>query len=300
MLRIAKNTFQMKKYKGLLGLLPALLFMLCFFIGGTLQSLYLSFSSQTGMTPLSHHDSFWAYKELANLSFTHSLGVTTGIALLTALLAGMIGLLSALFLAVRSYRWKWLHILLQLPMGIPHLFAAYILMQVFMQSGWYSRIAFHLGLIDSFENFPILIHDDWGVGVILAYLWKEVPFIVLLIYPFILKLLSDWKETSALLGASLSQTVLWVIVPILMPIWVGGMWVVFAFTLGAYEIPALLARTSFGSVPVMAWQEYSQFGLDRQPIAIAMNLMLAVVSFITGIILIYLQLKWYKQGRRVW
>jgi putative spermidine/putrescine transport system permease protein len=300
MLRINKKTFQMKQYQGLLGLLPALLFMMCFFIGGTLQSLYLSFISQTGMTPLSHHDFFWAYKELANLSFTHSLGVTTGIALLTALLAGIIGLFAALFLAVRSYRWKWLHILLQLPMGIPHLFAAYILMQVFMQSGWYSRIAFHLGLIDSFENFPILIHDDWGVGVILAYLWKEVPFIVLLIYPFILKLLSDWKETSLSLGASLSQTVLLVIVPILMPIWVGGMWVVFAFTLGAYEIPALLARTSLGSVPVMAWQEYSQFGLDRQPIAIAMNLMLAVVSFITGIILIYLQLKWYKQGRRVW
>ncbi|HJV16501.1 MAG TPA: ABC transporter permease subunit [Bacillales bacterium] len=300
MLRIAKNTFQMKKYKGLLGLLPALLFMVCFFIGGTLQSLYISFSSQTGNPPLSHHDSFWAYKELANSSFAHSLGVTTGIALLTALLAGMIGLFSALFLAVRTYRWKWLHILLQLPMGIPHLFAAYILMQVFMQSGWYSRIAFHLGIIDSLENFPIIIHDDWGVGVILAYLWKEVPFIVLLIYPFILKLLSDQKETSASLGASLTQTVLWVIVPILLPIWVGGMWVVFAFTLGAYEIPALLARTSFGSVPVMAWQEYSQFGLDRQPIAIAMNLMLAVVSFITGIILIYLQLKWYKQGRRVW
>lgn len=300
MLRIAKNTFQMEKYKGLLGLLPALLFMVCFFIGGTLQSLYISFSSQTGNPPLSHYDSFWAYKELANSSFAHSLGVTTGIALLTALLAGMIGLFSALFLAVRTYRWKWLHILLQLPMGIPHLFAAYILMQVFMQSGWYSRIAFHLGIIDSLENFPIIIHDDWGVGVILAYLWKEVPFIVLLIYPFILKLLSDQKETSASLGASLTQTVLWVIVPILLPIWVGGMWVVFAFTLGAYEIPALLARTSFGSVPVMAWQEYSQFGLDRQPIAIAMNLMLAVVSFITGIILIYLQLKWYKQGRRVW
>jgi putative spermidine/putrescine transport system permease protein len=300
MLRITKNTFQIKKYKGLLGLLPALLFMLCFFIGGILRSLYLSVNSQTGMPSLSHHDSFWAYKELANLSFAHSLGVTAGIALLTALLAGMIGLLAALFLAARSYRWKWIHILLQLPMGIPHLLAAYILMQVFMQSGWYSRFAFHLGLIDSFENFPIIIHDDWGIGVILAYLWKEVPFIVLLIYPFILKLLSDWKETSASLGASLTQTVLWVIVPMLMPIWAGGMWVVFAFTLGAYEIPALLARTSFGSVPVMAWQEYSQFGLDRQPIAIAMNMILAVISLITGIILIYLQLKWYKQGRRVW
>jgi putative spermidine/putrescine transport system permease protein len=82
--------------------------------------------------------------------------------------------------------------------------------------------------------------------------------------------------------------------------WVGGMWVVFAFTLGAYEIPALLASTSFGSIPVEAFQEYSQFGLERQPIAIAMNMVLAVISFLVGSILIFLQLRWYKQGRRVW
>jgi putative spermidine/putrescine transport system permease protein len=297
MLQTNKKNFQINRYKGLLGLLPALLFMLFFFIGGTLQSVYLSVS---GISFSPHHDSLWAYKELVSLSFTRSLGVTVAIAAAVAFLAGILGLFVSVILATRTYRWKWLTVLFQLPMGIPHLLAAYFLMQVFMQTGWYARIVFHLGLIRSFEKFPVLVHDNWGIGILMAYLWKEVPFIILLVYPFVTKLLLDWEETSKALGASFKQTVLLVILPLLMPLWVGGMWVIFAFALGAYEIPALMGRTSLGSIPVMAWQEYTQFGLDRQPVAIAMNMVLAVIAFLVGSILIFLQLKWFKQGRRVW
>jgi putative spermidine/putrescine transport system permease protein len=53
-------------------------------------------------------------------------------------------------------------------------------------------------------------------------------------------------------------------------------------------------------IPVLSFQEYSQFGLERQPIAIAMNMVLAVISFVAGCLLMYLQLRWYKKGRRVW
>lgn len=300
MWQTTKISKQLNKYKGLLGILPALLFMLIFFLGGTFHSLSLSLGRQETYSLGVQGERFWAYKELVNSSFFQSIGVTVGIAAAVAVLSGLIGLLASLFLVERSRHWKWLTIIFQLPVGIPHLLSAYLFMQVFMQSGWYSRIAYHLGWIDSIEAFPILVHDEWGMGVILAYMWKEVPFIILLISPFITKLFSEWKEQSIALGGSFSQTIRWVIVPLLLPIWVGGMWVVFAFTLGAYEIPALLARTSFGTIPVIAFQEYSQFGLERQPIAIAMNMILAVISFFVGSILIYLQLQWYTRGRRVW
>ncbi|MDP4104110.1 MAG: ABC transporter permease subunit [Bacillota bacterium] len=298
MLRINKKSHSIYKYKGLLGLLPALLFMLFFFIGGTLQSIYISLSNDT--TNFENKSSLSAYKELINITFIHSLGITTGIAAVTAIVSGTIGLFVAVYLAARSYKWKWLTVLFQLPMGIPHLLAAYLLMQVLMQSGWYARIAYHLGLIHSFEKFPILVNDNWSIGILLAYMWKEVPFIIMLIFPFASKLLLEWDETSKSLGASFKQTILLVILPILMPLWVGGMWVIFAFALGAYEIPAIMGRTALGSVPVLAWQEYTQFGLDRQPVAIAMNLALAVISFLVGALLIYLQVKWYNRGRRVW
>jgi putative spermidine/putrescine transport system permease protein len=291
---------QLNKYKGLLGIFPALLFILFLFVGGILQSLSLSMEGEVDFLVSEHSGRFWAYKELFDPFFLRAIGVTVGMAAVVSLLSGVISLLIAVFLVERSKKWKWLKIVVELPIGIPHLLTAYLLSQVFMQTGWYARIAFHFGWIDSFEQFPELIHDEWGIGVMLAYMWKEIPFLVLLIYPFVEKLLREWKETAKILGASFSQTIRWVIVPILLPIWVGGMWVVFAFALGAYEIPALMAQTSFGSIPVMAWQEYSQFGFERQAVAIAMNLVLALIAMFVGGILIYLQLKWYKQGRRVW
>lgn len=296
----ATNKFSrfFNKYRGLWGILPAFIFVLFVFGGGFLQSLYISLGQQPDY--YGTNGFAWAYKELLNPTFSKSLWITVGFALLIAIFSGIIGLLAALLLAGGSYNKPWIHAILQLPIGVPHLLAGYMLTQVFMKTGWYSRIAYHLGWIDSFEQFPMLIHDQWGIGMILAYLWKEIPFIVLLIYPFITKLLIDWKETAKVLGANFSQTVRWVIVPIVLPVWVGGMWVVFAFTLGAYEIPALLARTSLRLVPVQAWQEYTQFGLERQPLAIAMNVVLAAVSLVIGLILLYLQKKWYEEGRRIW
>ena len=300
MLEKNRLSMQLNRHKGLLGILPALLFMLFFFVGGLIHALCLSVGSQHQISLIGGEDSLWAYKELMKLSFLQSVGVTVGIAAAIAVISGIIALLAAIFLAERSSKWKWIQLIFQLPIGIPHLLAAYLLMQVFMQSGWYSRIAYYFGWIDTLEEFPVLVHDEWGIGVILAYMWKEVPFIVLLIYPFMIKLISDWEEQAKALGSTFSQTMRLVIIPILLPIWVGGMWVIFAFALGAYEIPALLASTSFGSIPVDAFHEYSQFGLERQPIAIAMNVVLAGISLLVGSVLIYLQLNWYKRGRRVW
>lgn len=243
---LQKNKFiqKLNNHKGLLGILPALLFMIIFFVGGSIHSINLSMKSQQQSSSIIKGDWLWAYKELLSADFFQSVGITVGTAVVVAVLSGGVGLLIALFLAERSTKWKWVQIIFQLPIAIPHLLSAYLLMQVFMQSGWYSRIAFYIGWVDSMEEFPILVHDQWGIGVILAYMWKEVPFIVLLIYPFIIKLISDWREQTNVLGGTFSQAIRWVVVPILLPMWVGGMWVVFAFALGAYEIPAILASTS--------------------------------------------------------
>ncbi|WP_318505564.1 ABC transporter permease [Bacillus sp. T3] len=293
-----KVTNFLNKYKGLLGILPAFLFVLFFFGGGFFRSLLISFGIESEFYGNGQFAS--AYKELIDPSFLSSFLVTVGIALIISLLSGIIGLVTALLLAASSSKRTWIHVILQLPFGVPHLLAGYMLMQAFMQTGWFSRIAYSMGWIDSFEQFPELVHDQFGIGVILAYMWKEIPFIVLLTYPYLLKLINEWRETANGLGASFSQMIRWVIVPLVMPLWVGGMWVVFAFAIGAYEIPALLARTSLRFVPVIAWQEYTQFGLERQPMAIAMNIVLAMISLLIGIILIYLQMNWYRKGRRGW
>ncbi|WP_017754167.1 ABC transporter permease subunit [Calidifontibacillus oryziterrae] len=288
----------LQRHQWVLGILPALLFFLLFLGGGFCAAIFISFENDLALSP--SYVTGWAYRELFTITFLKSLGVTIGMSFVVALLAGIISLMIALLLALKTDKWRWLQILYQLPIGIPHLLAAYMLLQVFTQSGWYSRLAYQLGLVDTLEQFPVLIHDNYGIGIVLAYLWKEVPFLILLLYPFVLRLMAEWTETSKVLGATFGQMIGWIVLPLLLPVWIGGMWIVFAFTLGAYEIPALLGRTSFGFIPFTAWQEYTQFGLERQKIAIAMNVVLAVVSMVVGMVLLFLQRRWYEKGRRIW
>jgi len=277
------------------GVIPAALFFLVFFCGGLLQAIWFSFlPGGDGNRRIG-----WAYRELASPDFLHSLGVTVGMSALVALFSGVTGLAAAILLT-RPARWrqKW-YFLFQFPMALPHLLAAYLLSQMLWQSGWLSRLAYQLGWIEEMDQFPVLTQDEWGVGVLLAYAWKEIPFMILLLVPFLLRLQAQWEETARSLGASEGQTLRWVILPLFWPAWVGGMWIIFAFVLGAYEIPALMAGTFPGWVPVRAWQEYTMFGPERRAVAIAMNLVLLVVALLVGLLLLHLQRVWYGRGRRI-
>lgn len=286
-----------RRHAWVLGLLPAVLYILVFFVGGMLQSLWVSLGTPSSL--YGRGELGWPYRELANRDFLHPLGTTAGLAAAAAAIASLAGLAMVLFLIRRGARWRWLEIISQLPMGVPHLLAAHLLAQVFWQSGWFSRLAYHLGLIQTLEEFPVLIQDPWGIGVLLTYAWKEIPFMVLLLLPFAARILYRWEETATALGASFGQTVRWVVLPALAPLWLGGMWVVFAFVLGAYEVPALTAATAPGWVPVLAWQEYTEFGLPRRPVAMAMNLLLAALAFLVGLGLLALQRNWHLKGRRL-
>lgn len=277
------------------GVLPAALFFLLFFCGGLLQAVWLSFRPDEDL----NHGIGWAYRELASPDFFHSLGVTVGMAAWVSFFCGVVGLVAAILLTrPDSWRKKW-YFLFQFPMTLPHLLAAYLLSQVLWQSGWLSRLAYHLGWIEEMDQFPVLTQDEWGIGVLSAYAWKEIPFMILLLVPFLLRLQEQWAETARSLGASESQTLRWVILPLLWPVWVGGMWILFAFVLGAYEIPALMAATFPGWVPVRAWQEYTMFGLERRAVAVAMYLVLFGVALIVGLFLLRLQRVWYVKGRRI-
>jgi putative spermidine/putrescine transport system permease protein len=277
-------------------LLPASLFIVLFFVGGMLQTLWLSMELVPNV--YGNGPPGAAYYELANSSFLQSLLRTVGLAAASSLLAGVTGMGVALLLAVRARRFKWLSTLLHFPMGIPHLLAAYLLTQLFWQSGWYSRLLYTIGIIDEMDQFPVLIQDPWGIGILLTYSWKEIPFMVMLLLPFVVRALDEWGQAARCLGASFAQTVRWVVLPMLFPIWVGGMWIIFAFVLGAYEIPALTGSTASSLVPVLAWQEYTAFGLDRRTVAMAMNFVLAAVALVAGILLLYLERVWYQRGRR--
>jgi putative spermidine/putrescine transport system permease protein len=86
--------------------------------------------------------------------------------------------------------------------------------------------------------FNISLYPDFRIysitGLTLAYLYFQIPLMILLIQPSILGLKSDWKEAASTLGASNWQYWKRIALPILTPSLIGGFLLLFAHSFGAY------------------------------------------------------------------
>lgn len=69
-------------------------------------------------------------------------------------------------------------LLLRLPITIPHTVAAFLGMALLSQTGLFSRLAALMGLVQAPDAFPLLIQDPWGIGVILTYTCKQIPYVM--------------------------------------------------------------------------------------------------------------------------
>ena len=86
--------------------------------------------------------------------------------------------------------------------------------------------------------FNISIYPDFRIysvtGLTLAYLYFQIPLMILLIQPSLLGLKVDWKEAAFTLGASKWQYWKRIALPILAPSLIGGFLLLFAHSFGAY------------------------------------------------------------------
>ena len=85
------------------------------------------------------------------------------------------------------------------------------------QSGLVSRLFADLGFIDVPSDFPVLVRDRLGIGIILAYLWKEVPFIALILIATLQSVGEDYEEAARTLGARPLQRFRRVTFPLMRP-----------------------------------------------------------------------------------
>jgi putative spermidine/putrescine transport system permease protein len=181
--------------------------------------------------------------------------------------------------------------LFQLNLTVPHLVGAMGILYLFAQSGSFARLAYHAHLIAVPGDFPALVFDPGSMGIILTYVWKEVPFLGLVALAALQGLDADHEGAARTLGASPWRVLRHVTLPLIWPTLARGMIIVFAFTFGAYEVPALLGQTYPQALPVLAWKSYTAVDLAVRPQAMAMALLIAGVSF--ALIAAYMRL-----GRR--
>lgn len=201
-------------------------------------------------------------------------------AFISAVLASVLGtVLCGILAATNKNQAAWLHIA-ELPIIVPHVTAALLMVNVFSQNGMLARFFYALGLIETQQQFPMLLYDPQGAGVILGYLWKEVPFILYFVYALMSNISKSLGEAARNLGAGSVRTFFSITLPLCKNTVMSGFLIIFVFSFGAYELPALLGATLPKALPVLAYQAYIHPDLHNRPYAMAINGIIILISLL--------------------
>lgn len=258
-------------------LAPALLVIGGLFGAGLLTGLLrsLSYMPVIGLTR-PNLDAYSAI--LTSRRFYQSLLLTTYIAVTATLLAAAIAVGAALLLRQTFFGRGVMGFLFQLNLTIPHIVGGVGILYLFSQSGSFARLAYHAGMIARPAEFPALVFDPFAIGIILTYVWKEVPFIGIIVLANMQATHQDYESVARSLGASKWQSFRHVLLPLISPGLLSACAIVFAFTFGAYEIPLLLGASHPQTLPVLAYKSYTDVDLAARPQAMAMAILIALVS----------------------
>lgn len=215
---------------------------------------------------------------LTDPDFLRSFLLTFHISFTSTLISAIIAIAAALMLR-RTFAGRGaINFLFQLNLTVPHIVGAIGILYLFSQSGFFARMGYHIGLIARPGEFPALVYDPYAIGIILQYVWKEVPFIGVIVLAQMQALGTDYESVARSLGASRWQAFRHVLLPLIMPGVLSASVIVFAFTFGAYEVPLLLGASHPQALPVLAYKTYTDVDLAARPEAMAMAVVIALLS----------------------
>lgn len=269
----------MEKLRVPLMLLPALTVLTVLFAGG----MVIGVGQSLGYMPVIGLNDFTLqhYVDvLTDRNFLQSLWLTFRLAFVTTVLAVIFSVAFALVLR-RAFRGSQLTTFVyQIPLPVPHLVAAAGIVLLVTQSGLISRGFATAGLISEPAQFPVLVFDRPGIAIILSYLWKEIPFIGLVVLAILKGVGPQYEALAQTLGANAWQRFWYVLLPLMLPALLSTSIIVFAFTFASYEIPLLLGVRFPTTLPVLAFRLYQDPDLALRPQAMAISVVLAVVALV--------------------
>jgi putative spermidine/putrescine transport system permease protein len=258
----------MKSAKLLLRLSPLLIPYLILFCGGV----FLTVGQSLGyLTPLPYPGGrYEAYARVfASPSLFASFLFSLQVAAFSALLAVTAGTLLAYWVWKLPQRLQGAAIVYKIPLILPHIAVAFLVLLFWSRSGIVASLAHTLGLIDSMQDFPNILYSGWGLGMILAYSLKGTPFAMLLVTASLLRFDVRQIQAASMLGASRLQAFVWIVLPRLVPAIQTGFIILFLYSFGAFDIPFLLSESRPGMLSIRVFNLYFKRDLAQRPEAMA-------------------------------
>jgi putative spermidine/putrescine transport system permease protein len=163
---------------------------------------------------------------------------------------------------------------------MPHIVVAFLTVLFWSPTGLVASIVHHLGINvgtgPGQGGFPHLVYSANGIGIVIAYVYKGFPFVMLLCLGVLSRTPRRLIETAAMLGAGPVRTFYRVILPLLIPTLNQISIILFLYALGGFDIPWLLGASRPQMLPVTVYSLYFQGGLTDRTVAMAALSVVAV------------------------
>lgn len=248
--------------------MPALAVVVALFGGALVGAVHSSVTPLTGVGRGALTLAPWRTL-LHDPAFGEAVLFTARITLLATLLSAALGLAAAL--ALRGRR-TVLRALAALPVPVPHLLAAVVAVLWLGPGGLAERL---LGTLPA-----DLVRDRAGLGVVVVYVYKEAPFLALLVLAGMGRGLAEREELAATMGASPWQRLRWVVWPAVRGPLVAGSIVVSAFVVGAFEVPLTIGPNAPLTVAEYAQRATENDVLTGESVQAAALLVAAVIAIV--------------------
>lgn len=179
--------------------------------------------------------------ELYSTDIVYTLAMVTA----ATVLIGILSLAVAGYLTIGETPWlvaglAWLY---RWPLFIPFIVAAQCMRTFLAKNGLMNNTAVSLGLFDAGDAVSLL---DWR-GVLITFVWKQTPFVALLLAGAMASLDRGIIEAARNLGASKLRTLIEIVIPQVMPTLMVGLILSFVIMLSVLSVPMMVA----GSQPTM-------------------------------------------------
>lgn len=240
-----------------------------------------------------------AYRKLFEPHMLASFWLSLKVGAISACFAVILGVVFAIFLWSLPASLQQAGVIYKIPLVLPHIAVAFIVLILWSKSGVFSSIGYELGLVDTPQDFPSILYGGSGVGMILAYVYKEIPFVLLMAYASLKRLDSRLIDTARMLGAGQWMTFRCVVLPHLMPVVHTTFIILFLYAFGAFEIPFLLGESRPGMLSIEAYNIYFRKDMSHRPEAMA--ILVAMFLFSIGFIVLYFRIvsRFRQQDRKL-
>lgn len=223
------------RWVGLALLAPALAVILVFFVAPLAMSAIVAFRRKDGAFTLEHFaKSFDLYTTDLLFTLVIVLGSTVLIGLVAIAIAGYLTL-GEHPRAVAILRWlyRW-------PLFIPFVVAGQVMRTFLAKNGMLNHVLIGSGLIEPLSAQSLL---DWR-GIVVAFVWKQAPFVTLLLAGAMASLETQHIEAARNLGAKRLRVLIDIILPQVRGTLLVGLVLSFVTMLSVLSVPLMINPNS--------------------------------------------------------